>query len=411
VKRFAVVFALFLMSVIFYIDRAAISSTLGPMSAELGFSLKDKGLIFGAFALGYALAQIPGGMLADRLGPRWILVGCVVGWSVFTGLTGAVGGLLSLVVVRFLFGVAEAGALPAAARVFYNWLPVRERGRANGIAFSGTRLGAALSFPLFAWMIPTLGWRAAFAVFAGIGLVWAAGWALWFRDHPDPPIVQEPVASGPAMSLGQALRSRGMICNMFQYFAGNFTFFLSISWMLTYLQNRYRLTPQEAAGYSMVPLLFATGSMWASGFAIDGLFRSRLRAWSLRLPGMAGFLLAIGGLLALMRAETAAGAVACLTITMFGADLTIAPSWQFCVDIGAKNSAAVSGAMNMVGNIGAFLSPIAFSRLYVEATHDASNYFIVAAALNVLAVLCWLDMRSRSAPAPVSHSTPADPPG
>ncbi len=357
--------------------------------------MEDKGLIFGAFALGYALAQIPGGMLADRFGPRWILVACVVGWSLFTAWTGWVGGLLSLVAVRFLFGVAEAGALPAAARVFFNWLPVRERGRANGIAFSGTRLGAALSFPVFAWLIPGVGWRMSFVVFAGVGIVWAVGWAVFFRDHPEPPLRQEAVSAGPPMTLVQALGSRGMVFNMVQYFAGNFTFFLSISWMLTYLENRYRLTPQAAAGYAMVPLLFAAGAMWVSGFAIDALYRTRLRPWSLRLPGMAGFLLAIGGLVALMRAETAPGAVACLIVTMFGADLTIAPSWQFCVDIGAKNSAAVSGAMNMVGNIGAFLSPIVFSRVYDPSTHDASRYFTAAACLNVVGVLCWLRMRSR----------------
>lgn len=140
---------------------------------------------------------------------------------------------------------------------------------------------------------------------------------------------------------------------------------------------------------------------------VRALFRLRLRAGSLRLPGAVGFVLAIGGLLALIRAETAAAAVARLTVTMFGADLTIAPSGQVCVDIGAKNSAAVSGAMNMVGNIGAFVSPVVFSHLYVEATHDATRYFVAAACLNVLAVLCWVGMRSRSAPAAAASPAPS----
>lgn len=396
-KRLAVVAALFVMTVIFYIDRAAIASTLKPMSEDLGFSLKEKGWILGMFALGYALGQVPGGWLADRFGPRIVLVLCVVGWSLFTGLTGAVQGLTALIVVRFLFGVAEAGALPACSRVFRNWLPLRERGRANGVSFSGTRLGAAVSFPLFAWMIPRWGWRESFFVFAGVGVVWAAFWWLLFRDRPAEPPPEEPVSAAPPMSFGQVLASRGMWLNMAQYFAGNFTFFLLISWMKDYLERRYHLTSSQAADHLMVPLLVAAGSMWASGFVIDALFRSRGRAWSLRLPGAAGFALSIAGLLGLAGAPTAGAATAWLSLAVFGADLTIAPSWQYCGDVGGKNSAAVSGCMNMAGNLGAFVSPIAYSHLFVEATGDASRYFLTAAALNAAGLLCWLGMRSRTA--------------
>jgi ACS family glucarate transporter-like MFS transporter len=396
-KRLAVVFALFVMTVIFYIDRAAIASTLKPMSEDLGFSLKEKGWVLGVFALGYALGQVPGGWLADRYGPRVVLTACVAGWSLFTGLTGAVQGLTALLVARFLFGVAEAGALPACSRVFRNWLPVGERGRANGISFSGTRLGAAFSYPLITGMVLAWGWRVPYYVFAGAGLVWGAFWFFGFRDHPAEPVPQEAVSDAPPASFGKVLATRGMWLNMLQYFAGNFTFFLLISWMMEYLQRRYRLEASRAADLLMIPLLFAAGSMWVSGFVIDALVRTRGgRSWSLRLPGMAGFALAIAGLVGLVNAPTAGAAAAWLSLAVFGADLTIAPSWQYCVDVGGKNSAAVSGCMNMAGNLGAFLSPIAFSYLYVEATDDASRYFLTAAALNAVGVLCWLNLRSRS---------------
>jgi ACS family glucarate transporter-like MFS transporter len=395
VKRFAVVAALFGMSVVFYIDRAAISSTLGPMSETLGLPPGSKGWILGVFAIGYALMQIPSGWMADRWGPRRVLAGAVIGWSLFTGLTGLSWSLASLLVVRFLFGVAEAGGLPASARAFKNWLPVGERGRANGIAFSGMRLGAAISFPLFAWMIPAWGWRSPFLVFAGVGILWGIVWWACFRDHPEPPLPPDPAPAAPPPTFAAVFRTPGMWLNLLQYMAGNFTFFLSITWMLPYLQTRYRLDASTAAGYATLPLLFAAGAMWASGFLIDGLYRTRLRAWSLRLPAALGFALAAGGLLTLHAMEGPGAAVACLTLVMFGADLTIAPSWQYCVDVGAKNSATVSGAMNMAGNLAAALSPVLFEILYVPESADASRYFLAAAAFNAVALFAWLGMRSR----------------
>jgi MFS family permease len=122
-KRLAVLAALFALSLVLYIDRAAISSAKTSMAAALSLSETAMGAVFSAFALGYAVAQIPSGWLADRIGPRLALTIFVTLWSAFTVLTGAASGLGSLLVVRFLFGAAEAGAFPGSARVIYNWLP------------------------------------------------------------------------------------------------------------------------------------------------------------------------------------------------------------------------------------------------------------------------------------------------
>jgi ACS family glucarate transporter-like MFS transporter len=157
--RYLVVAALFLLSLITYIDRAAISSAKGAVAADLGLSDESMGAVFGAFALGYALAQVPSGWLADRFGPRLALTLVVAIWSVFTGITGLVHTLGAMLTVRFLFGVAEAGAFPGAARAFINWLPTGERGRANGIIFAGARLGAALAFPVMAWLLGHWNWH------------------------------------------------------------------------------------------------------------------------------------------------------------------------------------------------------------------------------------------------------------
>src|SRR5918999_3936955 len=149
-KRYLVVIALALLSWITYVDRAAISSVKEPIAAELQLEDKAMGAVFSAFALGYAVAQIPAGWAADRFGPRLLLTVVVIIWSLLTGLTGIVTSFTALLAVRFLFGLAEAGAYPGPARAFYSWLPSSEHGRANGIVFAASRIGAALAFPLMA---------------------------------------------------------------------------------------------------------------------------------------------------------------------------------------------------------------------------------------------------------------------
>src|SRR5439155_12424627 len=144
--------------------------------------------------------------------------------------------------IRFLFGAGEAGAFPGSARAICNWLPVGERGRALGVLFSGSRLGAAFAFPLLAWMLTRWQWRVAFLILGGCGVAWAGVWVLWFRDYPRTPLPVESAAPRLAIGLRDVFRSRPMVLAMMQYFASNFTFFICLSWMLPYLKKQYHLT-------------------------------------------------------------------------------------------------------------------------------------------------------------------------
>lgn len=389
-KRYAVVFALFVLSMITYIDRVCISSAKDPIAAELSLSDGAMGLVFSAFALGYALAQIPSGWFADKAGPRIALATVVGAWSVLTALTGAAWNLASLVAIRFLFGIGEAGAFPGSARAIVNWLPPGERGRANGVLFSGSRLGAALAFPLLAWMLARWSWRPSFFILGGLGVVWAAVWMLWFRDHPAgtgaPARTTEPVRVPLFAQPGMALA-------MAQYFASNFTFFLCLSWMLPYLKKQYHLSDARAAAYAMAPLLLGATAQWISGWMVDSLYQSRWRVWSRRIPALFGFAVSALALVALTRVETAEAAIVCFTLAAFGTDMTISPSWVFCTDIAGARAGSMSGAMNMLGNFGSFVSANAFPFLH-GLTGSASAYFLAAALMNAGAVICWLRMKS-----------------
>ena len=386
-----VVAGLFVLSLITYIDRAAISSARDTLGAELALNDQAIGAVFSAFALGYALAQIPSGWLADRFGPRAMLTAVVAAWSLLTALTGRAAGLSSLLAIRFLFGVAEAGAFPGSARAFYNWLPSSEHGRAHGIIFAAARLGAAGAFPLMAWLLAEAGWRHAFYWLALPGLVWAGVWAIFFRDGPPvPPLTEGPPAGG-ARSLGALLTSAPLWLAMLQYFAANFTTFLCLSWMHPYLKDRYQLSAADAAFYTMIPLLVAATSQWATGAFVDRLYRSRLRPWSRPLPAIAGFAVSACGIVLIPYAADARTAVVFFTIAAFGAEMTISPSWAFCLDLGGPKSGVVTGAMNMAGNIGSFVSANAFPFLR-GLTGTASAYFFLVGFLNFVAIACWLGM-------------------
>jgi MFS transporter, ACS family, glucarate transporter len=397
VSRYAVVASLFVVSLIMYVDRAAISSAKDSISADFALTDQSMGAVFSAFALGYALAQIPTGRLADRYGPKAALTAVVAGWSLLTAMTGATLGLASLLAVRFLFGAAEAGGFPSANRVYYNWLPKAEHGRANGIVFSGARLGAAGAYPLMTWLLGRWHWRAVFGLLAVPGVLWCAGWLAWFRDYPP-----EPVATGDGGERGVAprftevLRSQAMLLAMVQYIATNFTTFMTISWMLPYLKQQYRLSASDAAWYASLPLLVAAGSQWFSGVLVDRLYRiPRMRPWSRALPAIAGFGLSSCGLLAVCAAATPGTATAALVVATFGAEMTISPSWAYCLDIGGKNAGGVSGSMNMIGNLSSFVSANAFPFLS-RISGTANTYFLLTVVLNLIAAACWVRMRHYS---------------
>jgi ACS family glucarate transporter-like MFS transporter len=399
IRSLGVVSGLVILAMITYADRTAISTAKDAVATELSLSDSAMGLVFGAFALGYAAAQIPAGWMADKFGPRAVLGGTVAMWSLLTVLAGTAWSFASLVVFLFLFGAGEAAVFPGSARAIRNWLAPRHRGRANGALFAGSRVGAALAYPLLVWMIAIWKWRVAFFLLGSVGLAWAAAWLLWFRNMP-------PRGSSPAErdvdhhlehSASSTIGFNRLTPVMMQYFASNFTNFIGLSWMLPYLKAQYGLSSRQAALASMIPLLFGATSQGVAGALVDRLFSSPMQPWSRRIPAMVGFLIAALGLAGLSCAHSVDTAVLAFTCAVFGADMTISPSWVFCADIAGERTGQISGAMNMFGSIGAFLSANAFPFLN-RRTGSSSAYFLLAAGLDLVGVLCWISMRSVQAP-------------
>lgn len=400
----------FLLALLLYIDRVCISVAKEPIAEDLGFNDKEMGWILSVFALGYALFQTPAGILADRLGPRRVLTAVVAFWSIFTALTGAALGFVSMLVIRFLFGSGEAGAFPGISRAVYSWIPLQERGLVTGINFSGSRLGAAFALPFVAWLIITFGWRMSFVILGLVGIIWAVAWYLLFRDSPEEhkslsdiergyilanrqaPIVKDTQLPVKKLNAQILFGSTNMWLAMGQYFCSNFTFFFCLTWLFPHLKSEYALDTLDAGLYSSAPLVFGAFGNWFSGWWVDYIYRNGNWQLSRRLPAIMGFLLATIGLVASTYMVTPFGAIAFLSLAIFGADMTLSPSWSFTVDIGKENAGAVSGTMNMAGNIGAFLTALAFP--YLEAwTGTVTFFFFLGAGLNLLAAILWLFMK------------------
>ncbi len=404
--RWLVLAYLFVFSFLTIVDRVAISAAKVDMSLELAIPDVTFGLVFGVFALGYALFQVPSGWAADRFGPRAFLALIVLLWSLFTGLTGAVTAVTALIVIRFLFGAAEAGIYPTASRAIYNWMPRQERGAAQGLIFVGSRLGAAFGLSVVSFAIARFGWRASFWVLAAVGVLLAAGWYAWFRNHPANQrgvsaaelahiTAGEAVAPAAALSAGHwtaLVFSNNALLLMAQYFASNFTFFLAISWLLPYLKSHYGLTALEAGVYASIPLYCGAFGNWLSGTLVDAVYRrGRWRASRL-VPAQIGFALGAVSLIAAASMPTVLGAVICFSLATLGVDMTLSPSWTSCQDVAGPRTGVLSGAMNMIGNLGSFVSSVTFP-LLLQSTGSAAAYFYLAAGINLLAMLCWWRIR------------------
>jgi MFS transporter, ACS family, glucarate transporter len=404
-QRHLVVVATFLLSFLLYVDRVCISTAKEAIVTDLKLTDRQFGWVLSAFALGYALFQTPAGTLADRHGARRMLAAVVTFWSLFTGLTAVAWNFSAMLVIRFLFGAGEAGAFPGMARAVYSWIPVQERGFVKGLNFSAARFGAAFTMPLLPLLIGSIGWKESFLVLTGGGVLWAVIWWWWFRDEPSEKLnlaeaelefilanrQEREAGEGTASALpfGRMFSSGNLWLMMGQYFASNFTFFFCLSWLFPYVQKTYALSYSQAGFYAMTPLLCGAAGNVCSGWWVDVLFRAGRPVASRRVPAILGFLLAAVGLAMSVGQVQVGGAVFWLSVAIFGADMTLSPSWSFCIDIAGRHVGKVSGTMNMAGNLGSALVAVAFPYL-LEWTGGPTAFFYVGAALSIAGALAWL---------------------
>jgi MFS family permease len=399
-RHTVVAFTLALVAVA-YLDRVCISTAAPAIKTELGLRDWQMGLVFSAFTLSYALFEVPSGWFADRFGARLTLTRIVLWWSAMTAATGLVGGFGSLVAVRLLFGVGEAGTFPATARAYARWLPERERGRAFGLAIMMGALGGALTQPLVVFLLGSMSWRYAFAIFGSVGVVWAAAWWRWFRDDPaEHPAVnseelREIIGGGGERRAREQVpwleltRNPSLLALCGMYMGAIYGWYFYLTWLPTYLLRARGFDLQHMGMLAALPLLGVAAGVTLGGWLSDRLTERWGQRSGRRAPGLFGFPLAA---LAIGAAVTTANPLASallLTAAAGLAALGIAPAWVVATEMGGVHAGVVSGAMNMFGNLGGALSPVVVG-ICLERWDSWQAPLFSVAAFYLLAAFCWL---------------------
>ena len=414
--RYLLVLWLFVMSAVAFLDRTNISIAGVHISREYSVDNTHLGWVFSAFLIGYAIFQVPAGLLARRIGPRYVLTLGMAWCSIFAALTALVppklrGALLVLALVRFGLGVGEATMYPAASQFVARWFPVGERGKANGLIFAGVGIGAGLTPPLVTGIILRHGWRAAFWFSAVIDVAVSLVWYLAARDNPvEHPFVGEAekvrIGGEQNRSSSSVVRleptrdakrsipwtkiftSKEVFALTVSYFAFVYVAWIFFAWFYIYMAQVRGLNLKASAVFSMLPFIAMTIGCLGGGAVSDWIAtRFGLRAGRCLLPalslGLTAVLLVTGS-----RAHSAASAG--VTLACGAGVLYISQSgfWAVSADIAGENVGVVSAIMNMGGQLGgacsASLTPLIAAHIGWEMS------FVTAASIAGLGAAGWL---------------------
>jgi ACS family glucarate transporter-like MFS transporter len=421
------------LALLTYLDRICIMQAKESIQLDLGFRDQEMGLIFAAFMVGYLLLEVPGGWMGDRWGSRRVLAGMVLAWSLFTALTGciwpfvldsglqlhlggfalplAVNSLTAMLVVRFLFGLGEAGAFPNLTRIIRDWFPLDERASALGWIWTFARLGGALAPIALSALTVVLGWRQAFWILGLVGVVWAWLFYVRFRDRPE----EDPHCNASELALirraapssgshGHAWPSWRVLVSSPTVWAVcaasffiNFGWYFYATWQPKYWDEVHGIAYADSGWLTGAPFVCgAAGTMLGGRWSDHLLRRGSSRRWGRAFIGLVGYLLAGLCVLAVGFTTTAWQAETLLCLGFLVNDLTVPILWAVCTDVGGRCAGALSGLMNMIGGFGAVLSPALLPYAY-ERLHEHFDrrfcwriIFAGLAASWFLGALAWL---------------------
>jgi len=390
--RRRVIFFAMTLSLVTYIDRVAMSQAAPFVARDFSLTRIQVGWIFSAFALAYALFEIPGGWMGDRFGPRPVLLRIVTWWSFFTAATGWAWNYPSLLATRFLFGAGEAGCYPTIARLFQSWLAPDERARAQGYMWLSSRWAGAFTPLLVLWLINLVSWRFAFQVFGLLGIVWVV--AFWLGYKP----TGQPSSGAPASShrvSWSVFRAPTALLLFAQYFAVSWGWSFYITWLPTYVLEGRGADQSVASLLSTLPLFFGGFGCLAGGLLIPVLGSRWTRARARGALGAVGCFAAGVLLIVSLFVEDARVALVVIALASFSNDLALAPAWDACMDVGGPWTGSLSGAMNMTGNLAGFLAPAVIGYALTWSGQNWTWPFVLSAVFYMLGCLAWVSIGAR----------------
>lgn len=416
--RWMLVFWLFVLSAVSYLDRVNLSIASGSIEESFGLSDVQLGKVVSAMVAGYAIFQTIAGRLADRFGPRRVLTGGVIWWGVFTALTALVpasigGAVFVLMAVRFLLGAGESVIYPSANQFIARWIPVRERGIANGWIFAGVGAGAGLTPPLITFLMIHNGWRSSFWICSVLGFLAGAIWFVLARDAPaqHPRVTSAELAAiesgltlattssdlaqknppSPAtrpVPWRRVARSKEVWAVTVSYFCYGYVAWIFFAWFYRYLAKVRGLDLKTSAFYSMLPFLAMLVCCLLGGFANDRL--TKWRGPRLGRCVLASFSIALAGIFIAFGSQVKSAKMASIVLAGGAGALYLSQSsfWSLTADIAGSSSGSVSGFMNTGNQIGAAIT--ASLTPWIAARYGWTASFLVAAALCLVGAVSWL---------------------
>jgi MFS transporter, ACS family, glucarate transporter len=414
--RWLLIWWLFLVSAVAYLDRVNISIAGQAIAKEFHLNTVELGWMFSAFVLGYALFQAPGGWLADRIGPRILLAIGVVWWAVFTSaitlFSARTAALLPMLIgVRFCLGLGEAVVYPASNTVVSAWIPTGERGIANGVIFAGVGFGAGITPPLITYVLLHSGWRPSFWLSAGLGLLVGSVWYAIARDTPaghpwvsrkEAEVIEsglpraERGGSRSHLSWGTILGNRDVMAVTLSYFCYGYAAYIFFSWFFIYLNAVRGLNLRQSSYYTMLPFLaMAAGSPlggWISDWITRRWHKRAGRCW------VAAAAMLLAAVFIGVGSQVRSAQLASFVLAGGAGALYLSQSsfWSVTADIGKRSAGSVSGIMNMGGQLGGALTSWATAAIANVFGWNAS--FAAASAMCFAGAILWLFVRPEGKP-------------
>jgi nitrate/nitrite transporter NarK len=322
-------------------------------------------------------------------------------------LTAAARGFYSLIAIRFFFGAGEAGAFPNVARSFSRWFPVRERGRANGVMFLGSRIGGMLSAPVALFIVSRWGWRTSFVLFGFLGIAWAAAWFAWYRDRPDDhaAVNREELAwiqqdssrdDVPARDAGAAgtpwrmlLRSRNVYAICAMYFSFGYGLYFYFTWLPTYLIRVLGFSLLGGGLFAALPFLLAGIADVVGGWLTDALASTRGLRVGRCYVGFAAFLTCAALVFASTFPVPSTAKAVLLAFALASADLALGACWATPIDIAPDHAGVITGFMNTFGNLGGMVGPLVVG-IAVQRFGSWNVAFYITAVVYACGAVAWL---------------------
>jgi MFS family permease len=389
--RYAVLGMLCAAAVIAYVQRSAISVPTQAMQAELAMTERGLGLVMAAWYWGYALFQVPAGLLADRIGSKPALVLYAVLWSLLTGAVGLADDGSGLLALWTLMGCAQAGLFPCAAKAIGAWFPETGRAFASGLLAASMALGAALAPAVTAWLLQSLSWQQTFALYALPGLAWAGLFAAAVppaREPAPPPV--------PAGAVGRRMLTSGpmlLLCGQQFLRAAAMAFFFT--WFPRFLQETRGVSWLESGELAAWP---------GAGAMLGGLLGGAASDWLLRRTGsrrlsrqgvaVAGMVCCAALTVAAYFVRDARPAVLLISLGAFLGTFGGVSGYTVAIEFGGRRVGAVFSTMNMCGNVGAGLFPLAVGWL-VERHGSWDLVLLLFAAIFAADAVCWALLNPR----------------